>query len=342
MQQKILIGLGATLACLLLIVSVVRNWDLVQSRDSGSNRAVGVGSGNRAGASASFLDQFNIDNLTIPRDEILRGGPPKDAIPAITDPDVTSVADAEFLRLDDRVVGITIEGETRAYPIRLLNWHEAVNDRLGDTPFAVIYCPLCDSASVVDRRIDGEVLEFGISGLLYNSNVLLYDRTHEALWSQIGFEAVSGPYAGRSLEHLPWELTTFERWRQKHADSTVATFNTGHRRDYTRNPYEQYFQQDGLMFPAKGGDDDRLPPKEPVVGVQVGGFARAYPIDRVASAPDGRVEDHLDQARIVLEAGPDDQHIRVIETPEGARVVHTFWFAWVAFHPETTVFEQED
>ena len=311
MYRKILAGGAAVLGCVLLIVSVTQNWDLIRSLgDGGGGQFTGFGTPNPGGVPIAFFHQFNIDDLTIPRDEILAGGPPKDGIPAITDPEVTGVAEVDFLHANDRVVAVTVEGRARAYPIRLLNWHEAVNDQLGDTPFAVIYCPLCDSASVVDRRIEGEVLELGISGLLYNSNVLLYDRTHDALWSQISFEAVSGPYAGRALRHLPWQLTTFGDWKQRHPDSAVANFNTGHLRDYHRNPYQQYFQHDGLMFPVKGGDDARLPRKEPVIGIQFDQRARAYPIHRIADAPSGRVEDLLGQARIVLEAGPAREQIR--------------------------------
>ncbi len=300
-----------------------------------------LSNGGRAGGSNSFFDQFDMSDVRVPLNEIHRGGPPKDGIPALTDPDVVPVDEVDFLENDDRVLGVSFEGEARAYPIRLLNWHEAVNDRLGDTYFTAIYCPLCDSASVFDRRIDGEVFEFGISGLLYNSNVLMYDRTHDALWSQIAFKAISGPHAGRPLEHLPWKLSTFDQWRAEHPGSTVATFKTGYRRNYERNPYEAYFQGEGLMFPAKGGDDDRLPEKEPVVGVQADGFARAYSVAQVAAAPDGRVVDETPAGRIVLEASSDGGSIRVVEKPEGVHTVHTFWFAWASFHPDTDLFESE-
>lgn len=336
MLKRILAGLGVVVALLIIALSFVQHRDLFLG--SGSQPVTAGGMTRTASASETLLDQFDTTNLQIPQAEIRRGGPPKDGIPAITDPDVVAAGEVDFLEPGDRVVGITIAGESRAYPIRLLNWHEVVNDALAGVPFAVVYCPLCDSASVFDRRVGDETLEFGISGLLYNSNVLLYDRTHDGLWSQILFKAVSGPHAGHELDHLPWDVATFEEWKDRHPDSTVATFNTGHQRAYDRNPYEQYFQGEGLMFPAKGGDDDRLPQKEPVVGVAYDGFARAYPLEQVAKAEDGRLVDELEGGRIVLE-GRDGQSVRVVEKPEGANVVHTFWFAWVAFHPETTIFE---
>ena len=340
MARKLLAFAGLGLALVVLTVSVIQHRHLLVDPDV---PAAGAGFGgaptSRPAAGDATLRQFDLTGLTIPRDEIMRGGPPKDGIPAITDPDVVAVDQADFLRPGDRVVGVTLNGEARAYSIRLLNWHEVVNDELAGVPFAVVYCPLCDSASVFDRRIGDETLEFGVSGLLYNSNVLLYDRTHDALWSQILFAAVSGPYAGQELDHLPWDLTTFAQWKRDHPGSTVATFNTGHMRAYDRNPYEQYFRQDGLMFPAKGGDDDRLPEKEPVVGVVVGELARAYPVARVAAADGGRLVDELGPGQVVLEAR-DGGQVRVVAKPQGAQTVHTFWFAWVAFHPQTDVFDQ--
>ncbi|MHC5001776.1 MAG: DUF3179 domain-containing protein [Planctomycetota bacterium] len=282
---------------------------------------------------------FNLDGLTIPVERILPGGPPKDGIPALTDPASAPVDRAELLE-EDRVVGLAVGGEARAYPIRLLNHHEVINDRLGGVPVAVVFCPLCDSASVVDRRVDGRTLEFGVSGLLHNSNVLLYDRTDDALWSQIGFEAVSGPHAGRALRHLDgWRLTSFADWRDSHPRSTIATFETGHRRDYARNPYAEYLTHDRIMFPVPS-IDPRLPRKAPVIGVVAGDAAKAYPVAALMSESEVRIEDRLGTGTIVLAGDPESGRIDVVAAPPDAKVVHTFWFAWAAFHPLTEVFGQ--
>ena len=120
-----------------------------------------------------------------------------------------------------RIIGVSLGGQDRAYPFRALMYHEAVNDEVGGVPIAVVYCPLCDSVTVVDRRLAARIYTFGVSGLLYNSNVLLFDRTDDALWSQVGLTAISGPNAGRSLSHLPWEITTAGDWRTRHADSNA-------------------------------------------------------------------------------------------------------------------------
>ena len=283
--------------------------------------------------------QFDLANLTIDRSEIAFGGPPKDGIPAISKPAIVDIAASEELRDDDRMIGVVVEGKARAYPIRLLMYHEAVNDTIGDTPIAVVYCPLCDSVSVVDRRLGGTVHEFGISGLLINSNVLLFDRTDDSLWSQVGFTAISGPNAGKSLAHLPWEITTAAAWREAHPDSTVMTTNTGFGRPYNLNPYPEYFDShERLRFPV-AHEDDRFSLREPVIGVRLGDDAKAYPVAAIREAPDGLVRDSIGGKTVVLQAGSDGKSVRVVEAPADAHTVHTFWFAWVAFHPQTAVYE---
>jgi len=297
--------------------------------------AVSAQARTRPAAPDRALAQFNTQGLTIPRDQVRAGGPPKDGIPSLTDPKTTVAQDAKYAD-GDRMVVVTVDEATRAYPIKVLNWHEAINDELSDVPIAVIYCPLCDSASVVDRRIGDATLEFGISGLLYNSNVLLYDRTHNALWSQVGLEAVSGPHAGESLKHLPWSITTFEQLKKTHPKASVVTTATGHRRDYARNPYARYFATDRLMFPVAHADD-RLKNKEPVVGVQVGDHTKAYPVASIIKAG-GEVTDRLGDHEVTLKAD-DAGNVAVVQAPVEARTVHTFWFAWVAFQPKTNLFE---
>ena len=282
------------------------------------------------------LAQFNIERLTVPRDEIRSGGPGKDGIPSLTKPNAIAAKDAKY-RTDERIVVVTVGKETRGYPLAILNWHEAVNDVIGGTPIAVFYCPLCDSVSIVERRMDDATLEFGISGLLHNSNVLLYDRKSNALWSQIGLQAISGPHVGKSLKHLPWRLTTFWEFAKQFPKATVISTDTGYRRDYTRNPYTAYFRTDRLMFPVSRRDN-RLKPKTGVVGVKIGETTRAYPVETVRQARKGRIVEKLGESQIVLHANQNT--VAVIEAPDNAMVVHTFWFAWAAFHPDTSIYGQ--
>ncbi len=330
----------ALLVIVLSGVALYTNWDQIKPLFAFS----GVDGGNTspdAGGKAAALDLFDTSQLAVPVDEIRSGGPGKDGIPALSQPETVGVADMALLDPSDRVVGVEFDGQSRAYPIRLLNWHELINDQVGDTPVAIVYCPLCDSVSALDRRIDNRTLEFGVSGLLHNSNVLLYDRTDDALWSQVGMEAISGPLVGQSLRHLPFSLTTFAAWSETHPDSTVATFETDHSRDYERNPYARYFDSDELMFPVKGADDHVFLNKEPVVGVRNGKETRAYPVSAISGAASGRVEDTLGGGKVILEARNTGTHVQIISIPEGAQVVHTFWFAWKAFHPDTTIYTSE-
>ena len=296
-----------------------------------------LGAARPAATRPTVESSFNFDNLLISRADILHGGPPKDGISALSNPATVSVAHTDFLEPDDRVIGVIINDQSRAYPIAILIQHEAVNDVLGETPILVVYCPLCDSVSVLERRLDGETHEFGVSGLIYNSNVLLYDRDDDSLWSQLGFSAISGPNAGRSLPHLGWELTTFADWSNRHPESTVLSVDTGHQRNYRSNPYGDYFETDRLMFPVTNSDT-RLNDKDQIIAVKLGEVAKAYPISEIQRAPNGVVRDTIDGQTIVLESNAQTDSARVVQMPANAFVAHTFWFAWVAFEPDTEVY----
>ena len=284
------------------------------------------------------LELFDLENLQVPRGHLIHAGPPKDGIPALTNPRTVPIAEADFLSREDRVIGVAVNGEARAYPVTVLNYHEVINDELGGAPIAVIFCPLCDSVSVVDRRVGETVLEFGITGYLYQSNVVLYDRNDHALWSQVGLIALSGPYAGRSLRHYStWRITPFSEWKKARPDSTVVSLQTGHRRNYAESPYHDYLRSDRLMFPVSRVDE-RLANKTPVVGVRYGNAVRAYPVERILGAEGGTVRDGIGGGTLELRASDDGDTIIVVQAPRGAFVVHTFWFAWYAFHPGTEVY----
>jgi uncharacterized protein DUF3179 len=281
---------------------------------------------------------FDLTGAVIPRSEIRSGGPPKDAIPALTDPPALRAQDAGYLNGADRVVGVSLGDESRAYPLKILNYHEIVNDKLGGVTIAVTYCPLCDSVAVFDRRIAGGVREFGVSGLLYNSNVLMYDRggRPESLWSQVGAQGVSGPGARTSLKALPVELTTWQDWQTRHPETTVLSDQTGHARNYQANPYRGYFARRGLMFPVRP-INNRLPAKSPVLGVWSDGKARAYSLSAFG-APNILLKQELGGKKFNLVY--DDQHksLRVEQADEGLQWMYSFWFAWYAFRPDTEIY----
>ncbi|MBX2866949.1 DUF3179 domain-containing protein [Candidatus Kaiserbacteria bacterium] len=193
-------------------------------------------------------------------DQIFSGGPGKDGIPALSDPIFTTVSEAD---VDGETLGVLviIEEVKRFYPYTILVWHEIVNDHIGDTHFAVTFCPLCGSAIVFDRNVDGDILSFGVSGLLFESNLLMYDSATESLWSQAGNEAVVGTYTGTRLSVLPMRLLTFSSLQFEYPDAQILSQDTGYVRRYGIDPYTGYGLSEDLYFPVSVSDK-RFPAKE--------------------------------------------------------------------------------
>jgi hypothetical protein len=183
---------------------------------------------------------FDVTVHAVPLNEIQKGGPPRDGIPALDHPAFLSAGEAEkVLRPSDLVLGIATGDVARAYPVRVLNWHEVVNDDIGPLTVLITWCPLCGSGMVFDPRVRGTKHTFRVSGLLYKRNLLLYDRETDSLWSQLAGKAVSGPLSGSALRLLPSTVTTWARWREEHPATTVLSFQTGYSRDYTLDPYRE-------------------------------------------------------------------------------------------------------
>lgn len=289
----------------------------------------------RRPGSVDIENEYDLDDLRIPKDEI-QTLLPRDAIPALTDPKTERAGEIDWLVPQDRVVLVEVDGEVLGAPFRVLDWHEVINTTLGGEPIAVTYCPLCDSASVFSRKVDrdGEpdVLEFGVSGALYNSNVLMYDRTDKGLWSQVGMRAVSGPMAGSHLAHLPVRVVPWERFVREHPDAPVVSKETGHERPYeTRAPYESYFADaDRLLVPVKG-IGDALPRKTLGVGIVVGEEALFVSEDAIG---DGRT---VEVGGAKIELARSEAGVEVLSAPDNARTVQTFYYSWSAFFPETRV-----
>jgi hypothetical protein len=277
---------------------------------------------------------FVLDPVEIDVREILPGGPLRDGIPALANPAAVSAA-ASSWDDDEIVIGVELGAEARAYPLSVLVWHELVNDRLAGVPILVSYCPLCATGIVFERRLDGGERVFGVSGLLYRSDLLLYDRETESLWSQISAQAVTGPSRGLRLTQVRSRMLPWKLWREEHPKTSVLTTETGHRRDYRRSPYGDYATSKRLLFPTRY--DRRYHPKTPTLGLRIpGGEARAYPAVELVKAG-GRVEERFAGRPVAVAYEPDSQYFQV-EAPEGIEVIEGFWFAWSAFHPETSVF----
>jgi len=237
---------------------------------------------------------FDLTGLAIERDLLMSGGMPRGGLAdatgavvrpadlppggmkALTEPQLLTAEEVfalneadrgKFLVGEDRVVGVEVNGEARAYPIRVLNWHEIVNDELGGVPIAVTYSPLGDSVVVFDRRIGGEVVEFGHSGIVYNSNLVLYDvqSTAEAssLWSQLRFEAIAGPRVGERLGVLPMSVARWDAWLAAHPQTTVSRGIEAYKKQYRKNPYGHYFATGDVKYPVARSID--LAPDQPKV-----------------------------------------------------------------------------
>lgn len=217
-------------------------------------------------------------------DAIVSGGPPPDGIPPIDSPRFERAGDIDWIEPSEPVLALRIGDEDRAYPVQVLIWHEIVNDTVDGIPVAVTYCPLCNSAVAYDRRNDGKVLSFGTSGKLYNSALVMYDRQTESLWSHFSGEAIVGRAVGTALTVHPLSTVAWGEWKSEHPDAWVLSRDTGHERDYGRNPYPGYDDVDTQPFLFDGPEDPRLSAKERVVGITVGDDAVAVRTESLAAS----------------------------------------------------------
>lgn len=281
---------------------------------------------------------FDVSRHNIPLEEIHEGGPPKDGIPAIFNPQFVSAGEANYLEPKDRVVGLEVNGEAKAYPIKILNWHELVNDLVGGKAVFMTYCPLCGTGMAFDAGVDGKRFLFGVSGKLYNSNVLFYDKETESLWSQIKMEAVTGPMTGKHLKLLAAEHTTWQAWKAKYPGTKVLSLKTGYSRNYAKDPYTGYETSNRIYFPVSH-EDSRLPRKAWILGVLLNGEAKAYPFEQLKkeSFP---VTDVVGGQKITILFDPENQSALVMdESSDLIPAVHAYWFAWAAFYPDSKLYQ---
>jgi hypothetical protein len=304
--------------------------------------------------------QFDLSTCLVPRRTLVASGLPRDGIVRLDYPDFLSVDEADglspggrgkYLVPSDRVIGVSLHGHHRAYPLRVLVWHEVVNDTLAGRPLLVTYSPLCDAVVAFDRRVDGETLEFGVSGLLSNSNPLYYDlpgprRPVESLWSQLQARAVAGPAAERRLrlETVPAQVVHWSVWKSRHPATEVLAPHPGYGDEYRREPYGSYFGSDLLRFPVNprphlGGPSV----KDPVAIVQVNGDRMVFPLDAIAerAAPADTLTVALGGVPLFFEYAGSPPAVHVSAPPGSGQpevLIHAFWFAWYATRPNDPVF----
>jgi hypothetical protein len=319
------------------------------------------------------------ENSIVTLDQIVSGGPPPDGIPSIDNPKFISVQEADRnLEDSELVLGLNINGDVRVYPLQIMVWHEIVNDKVGNTPVAVTYCPLCFTNQVFNRTMnDGKALEFGTSGKLYNSNLVMYDRATKSLWSQAMAQGIVGKFAGIKLERIPFDVAYWKEWKQLYPESKVLSTDTGSSRPYGADPYDDYYTNGDVLFPISGGDD-RLGLKEIIIGFENKGQHKAYKLqeiedkkvinDQVNGKPvvlfslypfmvksydpvvDGQI---LEFNYNIKDVNFVDKQTSSLWNFEGKAISgqmkgkqltrlpfdEGFWFEWVAFHPETELYQ---
>lgn len=275
----------------------------------------------------------------VPGDEIVSGGPPQDGIPSIDRPQFVGARDATFLSDDDVGIALSHDGDHRFYPFQILVWHEIVNDTIKGTRVLVTYCPLCSSGIVFDPVVNGERVEFGTSGKLWNSNLVMYDRKTHSLWSQILSQAIDGEMIGAHLTVYPSDIVRFGAWKKTYPAGSVLSRDTGFARRYGSDPYGTYGTSPGLHFPVTA-KDSRLNEKEFVAGIQIGSAAKAYPVSQVRKQ--NHIADVLDGHTLEITYDDATEEIRVIEKTQNAEkqlaVIYAYWFSWFAAHPNTELY----
>ena len=215
---------------------------------------------------------------SVPYTEILSGGPPRDGIPPLDNPNFTMPEEADgWLGEQEPVIALELNADARAYPLQILTWHEIVNDVVGGVPVAVTFCPLCNAAIVFDRRLDGVVYDFGTSGKLRNSDLVMWDRQTESWWQQFTGEAIVGGLTGKKLTFLPASIVSWSDFKASNPEGKVLSRDTGFSRNYGRNPYAGYDRADNPPFLFRGDLDGRLLPKERVATVTIGDVDAAFP-----------------------------------------------------------------
>ena len=285
---------------------------------------------------------FDLSNSLIDKKHIVQGGPPRDGIPAISMPKYVNASDAAFMQADDIVLGIKIGETTFAYPRHILNWHEIINDEINGEAFVTTYCPLCGSGLAFSSVVDNQRLSFGVSGLLYNNDLLFYDLQSESLWSQIEKRAISGDFVGKGLKQLYLEHTSWSDWKNKHPKTLVLSEDQGFKRNYRHDPYTGYDTSSQVFFKTLRQAPREFHSKEKVLGLTIGDSAKAYPFSELRKYDKPSFEDELAGKKFIVVWNEKAQSATIQSS--GSEVLTptvAFWFAWYNFHPKTDIFRAQ-
>ncbi|MCG7496592.1 DUF3179 domain-containing protein [Vibrio sp. Of7-15] len=288
---------------------------------------------------AKNLNGFDLSRTTIPAEEILHGGPAKDGIPALLTPVFQKGLRALDIHPNDKVFGLVIDGIAKAYPIKILNWHEVVNDKFNESAVIVSYCPLCGSGMAFSSDVGYDMLTFGVSGLVYNSDVLMYDHQSNSLWSQIRGEAVSGSMRGKSLHQIPLQLMRWKKWLKANPDTLVLSTKTGFKRNYNIDPYQGYKRSPSLFFPVSETAPKQYFPKQLVLGFKSDAGPVAFSLSELQRHNQISFTYQIANHTYMVHWNKKDQAAWITDL-QGAEIPTTlmYWFAWYTFYPETKVF----
>lgn len=281
-----------------------------------------------------LAETFGFDESTpkaVDLSDLHQGCPRRDCIQSIDDPVYVAADEAGHVGDDDIVITLKWEGEYRAYPARILDHHEIVNDTIADTPLAITWCPLCGSAVGIRRTIGDTITEFGVSGVLYNSDLVLYDRETETLWDQIGGTGIVGSLTGTKLDFVGVSMTTWGRWRESYPETLVLAQPDWYDGDYSADRYADYRASANLMFPVLQ-EDERVHPKTVVYGFNIDGEAVAFAEGLLRN---GDVEHGVGGHDLTVSMGADGDVRAVSDSGEEYVPIRLFWFAWYTFHPQT-------
>jgi len=293
-------------------------------------------------ATVPTLNGFVLEDLALPLEEMFIGGPARENIKPIDKPEFASAKDDNFLTGKDLVIGIAYNGMVKAYPARILNHHEVVNDRFGDKPVAVTYSPLSGTAIAYHAELKGQAQSFGVSGMVYNNNTLFFDQKTQSLWAQALGQSVAGKNSGEFLEQIPATWTTWDNWKSMHPNTLVLSRHTGFEIDYAEDPYAEYESSRGLNYPINKVNK-LMPLKEKVVGIEVNGMYRAYPMFVLQLENKPLIADTFNGLDLLIRYDKESKTATVTNVKgEVIPSVTGYWYSWYAFHPETDAYMLND
>lgn len=280
-------------------------------------------------------DYKSVDKSTqslVPLDEIISGGPPKDGIPAIDSPEFVTIKNiSEKLNDDSRGVLVNVENEYRFYPFVILVWHEIVNDEINGIPLVITYCPLCQSSVVFERTIDGIVYDFGTSGKLYESNLVMYDRQTNSYWSQVLGKAITGEMIGTELTKYSASITTLGDVKNI-SGLKILSVDTGYVREYGLDPYTNYYDSDEILFPVSH-KDNRLPAKTMIYGINIEDKFKAYDYTNLLNVK--KLNDTLNGHELEISVDMHNQII-IYDKTSSKKIIGfiAYWFSWITHNPD--------